>query len=233
MAVCWRNKYVGLTPSEMKRLRQLEEENGKLRGYLPLDEATLQDVVRRKVLKPAPKRQMADNVRSTWRIRIRRACRALPIEPIALPLLLPLSRAGSVDRTGQGDWRPSACATAISCVHDDLGRARRRSDEEEEILQRQKEQRDERQGHDRQIGRPKPQHPIECEGDRPPDREAVALVEYGSSGTRSTCRRQRPPIIGHVGFDFIQWFARRAVRLRRTLLFSAKRHCGLARNGIA
>jgi putative transposase len=27
----WRKKYGGLMPSEMKRLRQLEEENGKLR----------------------------------------------------------------------------------------------------------------------------------------------------------------------------------------------------------
>src|SRR3954452_19539923 len=27
----WRKKYAGLTPSEMKRLRQLEEENGKLK----------------------------------------------------------------------------------------------------------------------------------------------------------------------------------------------------------
>jgi putative transposase len=27
----WRNKYGGLTPSEMKRLRQLEEENSKLK----------------------------------------------------------------------------------------------------------------------------------------------------------------------------------------------------------
>ena len=26
----WRKKYAGLTPSEMKRLRQLEEENGRV-----------------------------------------------------------------------------------------------------------------------------------------------------------------------------------------------------------
>ena len=28
----WRKKYAGLMPSEMKRLRQLEEENGKLKS---------------------------------------------------------------------------------------------------------------------------------------------------------------------------------------------------------
>jgi putative transposase len=45
----WRKKYAGLMPSEMKRLRQLEEENGKLKKIvadLSLDKAMLQDVAR-------------------------------------------------------------------------------------------------------------------------------------------------------------------------------------------
>src|SRR5262245_32328105 len=33
-----------------------------------------------KVLKPARQRQMVDHARSTWRVSIRRACRALPVE---------------------------------------------------------------------------------------------------------------------------------------------------------
>jgi putative transposase len=48
----WRHKYGGLMPSEMKRLRQLEEENGKLKkpvADLSLDKAMLQDVIRRKI----------------------------------------------------------------------------------------------------------------------------------------------------------------------------------------
>ena len=48
----WRKKYGGLMPSEMKRLKQLEEENGKLKRLvadLSLDKAMLQDVVRRKL----------------------------------------------------------------------------------------------------------------------------------------------------------------------------------------
>ncbi|MBB4574535.1 AcrR family transcriptional regulator [Rhizobium lentis] len=43
----WRKKYAGLMPSEMKRLRQLEEENAKLKRIvadLSLDKAMLQDV---------------------------------------------------------------------------------------------------------------------------------------------------------------------------------------------
>ena len=56
----WRKKYAGLMPSEMKRLRQLEEENGKLKRIvadLSLDKAMLQDVVSAKTLKPARRRR--------------------------------------------------------------------------------------------------------------------------------------------------------------------------------
>jgi putative transposase len=48
----WRKKYGGLMPSEIKRLRQLEEENGKLKKIvadLALDKEMLQDVIRRKL----------------------------------------------------------------------------------------------------------------------------------------------------------------------------------------
>ena len=44
----WRKKYAGLMPSEMRRLRQLEDENGKLKKLvadLSLDKAMLQDVL--------------------------------------------------------------------------------------------------------------------------------------------------------------------------------------------
>jgi putative transposase len=48
----WKKKYGGLLPSEMRRLRQLEEENGKLKRIvadLSLDKEMLQDVIRRKL----------------------------------------------------------------------------------------------------------------------------------------------------------------------------------------
>lgn len=48
----WRKKYAGLMPSEMKRLRQLEDENSKLKKLvadLSLDKAMLQDVLNRKL----------------------------------------------------------------------------------------------------------------------------------------------------------------------------------------
>ena len=48
----WKKKYDGLLPTEMKRLKQLEDENGRLRKLvadLSLDKEMLQDVVRRKL----------------------------------------------------------------------------------------------------------------------------------------------------------------------------------------
>ena len=48
----WRKKFGGLMPSEMKRLKQLEEENGELKRIvadLALDKEMLQDVIKRKL----------------------------------------------------------------------------------------------------------------------------------------------------------------------------------------
>lgn len=48
----WKKKYSGLGPSELRRLRQLEEENVKLKKLvadLSLDKVMLQDVLSRKL----------------------------------------------------------------------------------------------------------------------------------------------------------------------------------------
>jgi putative transposase len=48
----WRTKYAGVGPSELRRLRQLEEENRKLKQIvadLSLDKAMLQAVVSKKL----------------------------------------------------------------------------------------------------------------------------------------------------------------------------------------
>ena len=47
----WKKRYAGLGPPELRRLRQLEEENLKLKRLvadLSLDKAMLQDVLKRK-----------------------------------------------------------------------------------------------------------------------------------------------------------------------------------------
>ena len=48
----WRKRYGGLMPSEVKKLRQLEEENAKLKRLvadLSLDKAMLRDVLSKKL----------------------------------------------------------------------------------------------------------------------------------------------------------------------------------------
>ena len=48
----WRKRYGNLMPSEMKRLKQLDEENARLKRLvadLSLDKAMLQDVIKRKL----------------------------------------------------------------------------------------------------------------------------------------------------------------------------------------
>jgi putative transposase len=47
----WKKKYAGLLPTQMKRLKQLEDENSRLKKIvadLTLDREMLQDVIRRK-----------------------------------------------------------------------------------------------------------------------------------------------------------------------------------------
>ena len=48
----WRKRYGGLLPTEVRRLKQLEDENGKLKklvAELSLDKEMLQEVIRRKL----------------------------------------------------------------------------------------------------------------------------------------------------------------------------------------
>ncbi len=48
----WKKKYAGLPPDEMRRLKQLQDENGRLKKIvadLTFDREMLQDVIRRKL----------------------------------------------------------------------------------------------------------------------------------------------------------------------------------------
>lgn len=48
----WKKKYAGLLPSEMRRLRELEEDNSRLKKIvtdLTLNREMLQDVIKRKL----------------------------------------------------------------------------------------------------------------------------------------------------------------------------------------
>ncbi|EIZ77273.1 putative insertion sequence transposase protein [Novosphingobium sp. Rr 2-17] len=48
----WKKKYAGLLPTEMRRLRELEDENARLKRIvadLTLDREMLQDIIKRKL----------------------------------------------------------------------------------------------------------------------------------------------------------------------------------------
>lgn len=48
----WKKKYAGMMPSEMRRMRELEQENARLKKIvadLSLDKEMLQDVIKRKL----------------------------------------------------------------------------------------------------------------------------------------------------------------------------------------
>ncbi|MFQ5601536.1 MAG: IS3 family transposase [Candidatus Krumholzibacteriia bacterium] len=73
----WRHKYGGLAPSEVRRLKQLEDENRRLKQLvadLTLDKQILQDVLKKKRLRPARRRQEVARVQDRYRVSERRAC---------------------------------------------------------------------------------------------------------------------------------------------------------------
>lgn len=72
----WKKKYGCLGVSELRKLRQLEEENAqlkKLAAHLSTDKQMLQDVLK-KFLKPSQRRTMVTGLISDYRISLRRAC---------------------------------------------------------------------------------------------------------------------------------------------------------------
>lgn len=116
----WRKTFAGLLPTEMKRLKQLEDENARLRTLvadLSLDKEMLQDVVRRKLVR----RCFSDHWRFICSLcpEARAGGRDLPGVGRVYPQGVRRSRAGSLDlplpvpppRTGpagdphQGDLR--------------------------------------------------------------------------------------------------------------------------------
>ncbi|MHC2071123.1 IS3 family transposase [Bremerella sp. T1] len=78
----WKKKFDGLGVAEVRRLKQLEEENKKLKQLvadLSLDKQILQDVLFKRALKPDRLRATADRVQAAYRISERRTCRLLSL----------------------------------------------------------------------------------------------------------------------------------------------------------
>ncbi|WP_314376147.1 IS3 family transposase [Sphingomonas paucimobilis] len=73
----WKAKFGGLEVSDAKRLRSLEEENARLKRLLAdtmLDNAGLKDLLFKKVVTPAAKRQAVAHLQATLGMSERRAC---------------------------------------------------------------------------------------------------------------------------------------------------------------
>jgi len=80
----WRKKYGGIGPSELRRLRQLEEENRKLKQIvadLSLDKAMLQAVVAKKGLRPSHRRALVPELMQRFGCSERNALRVVRMSP--------------------------------------------------------------------------------------------------------------------------------------------------------
>ncbi|MHA6766383.1 IS3 family transposase [Sphingobium ummariense] len=76
----WKARYGGLEVSEAKRLRALEDENAKLKRLLAeamLDNAGLKDLLGKKLVTPAAKREAVARLQAVLGMSERRACRVI------------------------------------------------------------------------------------------------------------------------------------------------------------
>nr|WP_155642102.1 IS3 family transposase [Burkholderia cepacia] len=74
----WKKQYAGMQSDQVRELKQLQEENARLKklvAELSLDKAILQDVAFKKVARPALRRDVVDYVVSHYGLTMRRACR--------------------------------------------------------------------------------------------------------------------------------------------------------------
>src|SRR4051812_36876748 len=120
----WRKKYAGLLPTEMRRLKALEDENARLKklsGGAQPRQGDAAGCRAAKNLRAARQRQLVGAVQVDWGVSQRRACATLDVNRSTCqsvhagpdrPLWKPASRKSA---------RP-ACATAIARVHVQLSR---------------------------------------------------------------------------------------------------------------
>ncbi|MBL7714069.1 MAG: IS3 family transposase [Bdellovibrionales bacterium] len=78
----WKRKFTGMGISELKRLRQMEDEIRKLKALvadLSLDKHMLQEVLSKKNLKPARKRELVRYLKEKFQLSERRSCRLVQL----------------------------------------------------------------------------------------------------------------------------------------------------------
>ncbi|HFF3079714.1 TPA: IS3 family transposase, partial [Legionella pneumophila] len=78
----WKAKYGGMESSDIKRLKDLEEENRRLKqmyAELSLDHKILKDIVGKKAVKPTVRRELVDYAVNAHTVSLRRACKVVGI----------------------------------------------------------------------------------------------------------------------------------------------------------
>ncbi|MCW8194509.1 IS3 family transposase [Proteobacteria bacterium 005FR1] len=78
----WKSKYGGMEASDVKRLKELEDENRRLKAMyaeLSMEYRIVKDIVGKKAIKPAIRRQLVDYAREEHGASLRQACRAVGI----------------------------------------------------------------------------------------------------------------------------------------------------------
>jgi len=82
----WKKKYDGLLPTDMRRLKHLEDENAKLRKVVADFSLSRQGDAAGcpppKTLKPVRTRRLVDEVRGTWGVSICRTCGVLEVDTL-------------------------------------------------------------------------------------------------------------------------------------------------------
>ncbi|MCV2879208.1 IS3 family transposase [Sedimentimonas flavescens] len=79
----WKAKFGGMDVADAKRLKALEEENAKLKRLLAeamLDQAALKDLLSRKLVTPAVRREAVAHLVKTHRMSERRACSVIGVD---------------------------------------------------------------------------------------------------------------------------------------------------------
>ncbi|WP_371826049.1 IS3 family transposase [Photobacterium sp. GJ3] len=78
----WKTKYGGMESSDIRRLKELEDENRRLKSMsadLSLEHRILKDIIEKKPVKPAIRRELVDYARKEHGVSLRMACRAVGI----------------------------------------------------------------------------------------------------------------------------------------------------------
>ncbi|HAU5601088.1 MULTISPECIES: IS3 family transposase [unclassified Citrobacter] len=76
----WKSRYGGMEASDIKKIKDLEDENLRLKQMfadLSLENRALKDVIEKKPLKPSCKRELVTHLITTFGLSIRQACRSL------------------------------------------------------------------------------------------------------------------------------------------------------------